>query len=61
MGKDSAMSELEKQQKLEAAKAKKEEKELTKQKAKAEKEAKKQEIKKKIYCFQIFLKTTNYF
>lgn len=41
MGKDSAMSELEKQQKLEAAKAKKEEKELTKQKAKAEKEAKK--------------------
>ncbi len=43
MGKDNAMSELEKQQKLETAQAKKQEKEALKQKAKAEKEAKKKE------------------
>ena len=41
MGKDNAMADLEKQQKQEAAEAKKKEKELLKQQAKAEKEAKK--------------------
>lgn len=41
MGKDNTMADLEKQQKQEAAEAKKKEKELLKQKAKAEKEAKK--------------------
>ncbi len=41
MGKDSTMADLEKQQKQEAAEAKKKEKELLKQQAKAEKEAKK--------------------
>ena len=43
MGKDNTMADLEKQQKQEAAEAKKKEKELLKQKAKAEKEAKKKE------------------
>ena len=41
MGKDNVMADLEKQQKQEAAEAKKKEKELLKQRAKAEKEAKK--------------------
>ena len=41
MGKDNVMADLEKQQKQEAAEAKKKEKELLKQQAKAEKEAKK--------------------
>ena len=41
MGKDNTMADLEKQQKQEAAEAKKKEKELLKQQAKAEKEAKK--------------------
>ena len=41
MGKDNAMADLEKQQKREAAEAKKKEKELLKQQANAEKEAKK--------------------
>lgn len=41
MGKDNTMADLEKQQKQEAAEAKKKEKELLKQKAQAEKEAKK--------------------
>ena len=43
MGKDNAMADLEKQQKKEAAEAKKKEKELLKQQANAEKEAKKKE------------------
>ena len=43
MGKDNTMADLEKQQKKEAAEAKKKEKELLKQQANAEKEAKKKE------------------